>query len=69
MRGVARAAGLGEEAAEIAWDPDRISAPRSVCEEALGTGVHAVPTIVTKEEVLYRGATLPGKIYALLANR
>ncbi len=52
MRGVARAAGLGEEAAETAWDPDRISAPRSVCEEALGTGVHAVPTIATKEEVL-----------------
>ena len=41
MRGVARAAGLGEEAAETAWDPGRISAPRSVCEEALGTGVHA----------------------------
>ncbi|MBD0358371.1 MAG: hypothetical protein ICV34_03870 [Rubrobacter sp.] len=52
MRGLARAAGLGEEAAETAWDPDRISAPRSVCEEALGTGVHAVPTIVTREEVL-----------------
>ena len=69
MRGVARAAGLGEEAAKTAWDPDRISAPRSVCEEALGTGVHAVPTIATKEEVLYRGATLPGQIYALPANR
>ena len=41
MRGLARAAGLGEEAAETAWDPDRISAPRSVCEGALGTGVHA----------------------------
>jgi len=41
LHGVARAAGLGEEAAETAWDPDRISAPRSVCEEALGTGVHA----------------------------
>src|SRR5215210_7125024 len=26
--------------------------PRSVCEEALGTGVHAVPTIATREEVL-----------------
>jgi hypothetical protein len=52
LRGVARAAGLGEEAAETAWDPDRISAPRSVCEEALGTGVHAVLTIATREEVL-----------------
>ena len=49
---MARAAGLGEEAAETVWDPGRIVAPRSVCEEALGTGVHAVPTIVTKEEVL-----------------
>jgi 2-hydroxychromene-2-carboxylate isomerase len=52
LRGVARAAGLGEEAAETAWDPDRMSASRYVCEEALGTGVHAVPTIATKEEVL-----------------
>ena len=41
MRGLARVAGLGEEAAETAWDPDRISAPRSVCEGALGTWVHA----------------------------
>ena len=49
---MARAAGLGEGAAETAWDPDRISAPRSVCEEALGTGVHAVPTIARREEVL-----------------
>ena len=52
MHGVARVAGLGDEAAETAWDPDRISAPRSVCEGALGTGVHAVPTIATREEVL-----------------
>jgi hypothetical protein len=52
LRGVARAADLGEEAAETVWDPGRIFAPRSVCEEALGTGVHAVPTIATREEVL-----------------
>jgi hypothetical protein len=37
LRGVARAARLGEEAAETVWDPDRISAPRSVREGALGT--------------------------------
>ena len=52
MRGVARAAGLGEEAAETVWDPDRISAPRSVREEALGTRVHVGSTIATREEVL-----------------
>jgi hypothetical protein len=49
---VARAAGLGDEAAETAWDPDRTFAPRSVCEEALSTGGHTVPTIATREEVL-----------------
>jgi hypothetical protein len=42
---------------------------RSVREEALGIGVHGVPTIATKEEVLYYGAASPGKIHALLANR
>ena len=75
---MARAVGLGDEAAETAWDPNRISAPRSVCEGALGTGVHAATDHRHKrggalrrcsEEVLYRGATLPGKIYALLAKR
>jgi 2-hydroxychromene-2-carboxylate isomerase len=54
LREVAKAAGLDEEAAaEAAWDLDRISAMRSVREEALGIGVHGVPTIATKEEVLY----------------
>ena len=61
MRGVARAAGLGEEAAETAWDPDRISAPRSVCEEALGPGCTRYRPSPRKrrcsEEVLCRGAT------------
>jgi hypothetical protein len=52
LRGVARAAGLGEEAAETAWDPNRISAPRSVCERLWDRGVHAVPTIATNGEVL-----------------
>jgi predicted DsbA family dithiol-disulfide isomerase len=70
LREVAKAAGLDEEAAaEAAWDLDRISAMRSVREEALGIGVHGVPTIATKEEVLYYGAASPEKIHALLANR
>jgi 2-hydroxychromene-2-carboxylate isomerase len=70
LREVAKAAGLDEEAAaEAAWDLDRTSAMRSVREEALGIGVHGVPTIATKEEVLYYGAASPRKIHALLANR
>ena len=67
---VAKAAGLDEEVAgEAAWDLGRISALRSVREEALGIGVHGVPTIATREEVFYYGAAPPGKIHALLANR
>ena len=70
MREVAKAAGLDEEAVvEAAWDLARISALRSVREEALGIAVHGVPTIATKDEVLYYGATSLGKIHALLANR
>ena len=67
---MAKAADLDEEAAaEPAWDLNRISALRSLCKEALGIGVHGVPTIATKEEVLYYGAASPGKIHTLLANR
>ena len=70
MREVAKSAVLDQEAAvEAAWDKDRISGLRSVREEALGIGVHGVPTIGTREEVLYYGAASPGKIHALLANR
>ena len=70
LREVAKAASLDEEAAvEAGWDLDRISALRSVREEALGIGVHGVPTIATREQVLYYGVSSPGKIHALLANR
>ncbi len=70
LREVAKSAGLDQEAAvEAAWDQDRISGLRSVREEALGIGMHGVPTIATREEVLYYGAASPGKIHALLANQ
>jgi 2-hydroxychromene-2-carboxylate isomerase len=59
---VAKAAGLDEETAvESGWDLDRISTLHSVREEALGIGVHGVPTIATREEVLYCGAAAPGE--------
>jgi hypothetical protein len=43
---------FGLRPALAAWDLARISALRCVREEGLGIGVHGVPAIATKEEVL-----------------
>ena len=73
MRGVARAAGFEEEAAETAWDPDLISAPRSVREGLWVPGCTwsrlSPRERRCSEEVLHRSAASPGKIHALLAKR
>jgi len=44
--------GLRPALAAAAWDLARISALRCVRGEALGIGVHGVPAIATKEEML-----------------
>lgn len=43
---------FGLRPALAAWERARISALRCVREEGLGIGVHGVPAIATKEEVL-----------------
>jgi len=70
LRETAQEAGLNaDEAIVAAWDPERISVLRTVCEEAKSIGVHGVPTIATTERVLYYGGASPGKIRALLADQ
>ncbi len=58
-----------DEAIVAAWDPDRISGLRAVREEARSIGVHGVPTISTRERILYYGAASPGMFRALLASQ
>ena len=43
---------FGLRPALAAWDLARISALRCVRDEGLGIGVHGVPAIATKDEVL-----------------
>jgi hypothetical protein len=43
---------FGLRSALAAWDLARISALRCVREEGLGIGVHEVPAIAAKEEML-----------------
>jgi hypothetical protein len=67
---VAQEANLDADSAIVAaWEPDRISNLRAVREEASHIGVPGVPTIATPKQVLYYGATSPGKVYALLAGQ
>ena len=68
LREVAQEADLNAgEAIVAAWAPERISSLQVVREEAKSIGVHGVPTIATREQVLYYGAASPGKFRALLA--
>ena len=70
LREAAQEAGLdADEAITAAWDPDRISNLRAIHEEAVGLGVHGVPTIATDEEVLFYGAASPGRLRALLERQ
>lgn len=67
---VAQASGLdADEAMEAAWEPERISRLREIREEAQKIGVHGVPTIATKDEVLYYGAASPGRVRTMLAEQ
>ncbi len=69
LREAAQEAGLDADAAmEAAWDPARNSGLRSVREEALRLGVHGVPTVTTRTEVLYYGAAEPGRLRAIVAG-
>ena len=69
LREAAQEAGLDADKAIVAaWDSERISGLRAVCEEAKGIGVHGVPTVATAERVLYYGAASPGEIRALLTD-
>ena len=69
LRETAQEAGLGADAAmEAAWDPARNSGLRSVREEALRLGVHEVPTVTTRTEVLYYGVAEPGLLRAIVAG-
>ena len=69
LRETAQEAGLDADTAmEAAWDPARISGLRSVCEEALRLGVHGVPTVATRTDVLYYGAVEPGRLRAMFAG-
>lgn len=69
LREAAQEAGLDADAAlEAAWDPAGISGLRSVREEALRLGVHGVPTVTTRTDVLYYGAAGPGRLCAMLAG-
>jgi predicted DsbA family dithiol-disulfide isomerase len=69
LRETAQEAGLDADAAmEAAWDPARNSGLRSVREEALRLGVHGVPTVTTRTEVLYYGAAEPGRLRAIVAG-
>jgi hypothetical protein len=52
-----------------AWGPESISGLRVVPEEAKRIGGHGVPTIATRERVIYCGAASPGKIRALLTGQ
>jgi predicted DsbA family dithiol-disulfide isomerase len=69
LREAAQEAGLDADTAlEAAWDPARISGLRSVREEALRLGVHGVPTVTTRTEVIYYGAAEPGRLRSMLAR-
>ena len=69
LREVSQEAGLDADAAIVAaWEPERISALRTMREEVKSLGVHGVPTVATKERILYYGAASPGKVRTLLAN-
>ena len=69
LRETAQEAGLDADAAmEAAWDPARNSGLRSVREEALRLGVHGVPTVTTRTEVLYYGVAEPGRLRAIVAG-
>jgi predicted DsbA family dithiol-disulfide isomerase len=69
LREAAPEAGLDADKAIVAaWDSERISGLRAVCEEAKGIRVHGVPTVATAERVLYYGAASPGEIRALLTD-
>lgn len=41
---------------------------RAIRGEAKGIGAQSVPTVATKEQVLYYGTASPGKVRALLAD-
>ena len=69
LREAAQEAGLDADTAlEAAWDPARIFGLRSVREEALRLGVHAVPTVTTRTEVIYYGAAESGRLRSMLAR-
>jgi predicted DsbA family dithiol-disulfide isomerase len=69
LREAEQEAGLDADKAIVAaWDSERISGLRAVCEEAKGIRVHGVPTVATAERVLYYGAASPGEIRALLTD-
>ncbi len=69
LREAAQQAGLDADTAlEAAWDLSRISGLRSVREEALRLGVHGVPTVTTRTEVLYYGAAEPDRLRSMLVG-
>jgi len=69
LREVSQEAGLDADSSiAAAWEPERLSKLRAMREEAKSLGVHGVPTVATKERILYYGAASPGKVRTLLAN-
>ncbi|MCA1730126.1 MAG: DsbA family protein [Actinobacteria bacterium] len=70
LREVAQEADLdADEAISAAWELHRISGLRAIREEAASIGVPGVPTMATKERVIYYGAASPGKVRAMLADQ
>ncbi|HLL40837.1 MAG TPA: hypothetical protein VK357_14425 [Rubrobacteraceae bacterium] len=68
LREVSQEAGLDADQHNGGLGPGENNGLRAIRGEAKGIGAQSVPTVATKEQVLYYGTASPGKVRALLAD-